>query len=210
MSVLTGTIQLRKDTEANWTSSNPVLLNGEVAISQDILYVQTNQPRFKIGNGVDNWQGLNYQPVDTQLTALVVNGTGTDLERTDYKVVKVTSAQGQRLQVNLAEEKKALGPNADARINGMVKWASGLVNKGIWGKDDFEEFKYMGGTAKGIAALEKLRASYEGRVPLESAPVEGALSKEELYAMVGDPKYQTDPGFRKKVERMFEANFGSQ
>jgi len=125
MSVLTGTIQLRKDVEANWTSSNPILLNGEVAISQDILYVQTNQPRFKIGNGVDNWQGLNYQPVDTQLTALVVNGTGTDLERTDYKVVKVTSAQGQRLQVNLAQANN--DPNSadtlgivaeDIRVNG--------------------------------------------------------------------------------------------
>ena len=125
------------------------------------------------------------------------------------KVVEMGFEANQTSSVNLAEEKKALGPNADARINGMVKWASGLVNKGIWGKEDFEEFKYMGGTAKGIAALEKLRGAYEGRVPTDSAPVQGALSKEELYAMVGDPKYQTDPGFRKKVERMFESNFGS-
>lgn len=125
------------------------------------------------------------------------------------KVVEMGFEANQTSSVNLAEEKKALGPNADARINGMVKWASGLVNKGIWGKDDFEEFKYMGGTAKGIAALEKLRGAYEGRVPTDSAPVQGAVSKEELYAMVGDPKYQTDPGFRKKVERMFESNFGS-
>lgn len=103
MSVLTGTIQLRKDTEANWTSSNPVLLNGEVAISTDNKYVQTDQPRFKIGNGVDTWTALDYQPVDTQLTALVINGTGGNLSRADYQVVKVTSAQGQRLQVNLAQ-----------------------------------------------------------------------------------------------------------
>lgn len=103
MSVLTGTIQLRKDTEANFTSSNPVLLNGEVAISTDNTYAQTNQPRFKIGNGVDTWTALDYQPVDTQLTALVVNGTGGNLLRTEYRVVKVTSAQGQRLQVNLAQ-----------------------------------------------------------------------------------------------------------
>jgi len=103
MSVLTGTIQLRKDTEANFTSSNPVLLNGEVAISTDYKYVQTDQPRFKIGNGVDTWTSLDYQPVDTQLTALVVNGTGGNLLRSQYSVVKVTSAQGQRLQVNLAQ-----------------------------------------------------------------------------------------------------------
>lgn len=125
------------------------------------------------------------------------------------KVVEMGFEAQQTSSINMAEEKKALGPNADARINGMVKWASSLVNKGIWGKDDFEEFKYMGGTAKGIAALEKLRAAYEGRVPTESSPIEGALSKEELYAMVGDPKYQTDPGFRKKVERMFNETFGS-
>lgn len=103
MSVLTGTIQLRKDTEANFTSSNPILLNGEVAISTDNTYVQTDQPRFKIGNGVDTWTALDYQPVDTQLTALVVNGTGGNLLRSQYRVVKVTSAQGQRLQVNLAQ-----------------------------------------------------------------------------------------------------------
>ena len=91
----------------------------------------------------------------------------------------------------------------------MVKWASSLVNKGVWGKDDFEEFKVMGGTAKGIAALEKLRSAHEGRVPTQSAPLDGAPSKEELYAMVGDPKYNTDPAYRKKVERMFQASFGA-
>jgi hypothetical protein len=125
------------------------------------------------------------------------------------KVVEMGFEAQTSQSINLEQEKKALGPNADARINGMVKWASGLVNKGIWGKDDFEEFKVMGGTAKGIAALEKLRSSYEGRVPTDSAPVSGAPSKDELYAMVGDPKYKTDPAYRSKVERMFQASFGS-
>ena len=110
-------------------------------------------------------------------------------------------------QVNLEEEKKQLGPNADARINGMVKWASGLVQKGVWGQDDFDEFKVMGGTAKGIAALEKIRGSYEGRIPVDTAPVDGAPSKEELYAMVGDEKYQSDPVYRAKVEKAFAQNF---
>ena len=103
MSILTGTIQLRKDSEANFSSSNPTLLLGEVAISTDSLYTQTNQPRFKIGDGVNPYNALNFVPVDTQLTALVVNGTGANLNKIDYKVVKVTSAQGQRLQVNLAQ-----------------------------------------------------------------------------------------------------------
>jgi len=123
------------------------------------------------------------------------------------QVVEMNQNQAENYSINLEQERKALGPNADARINGMVKWASGLVNKGVWSQDDFEEFKVMGGTARGIAALEKLRASYEGRVPVESTPVEGAPSKEELYAMVADERYQTDPSFRKKVERAFAQNF---
>jgi len=124
------------------------------------------------------------------------------------KVVEIGGTNTENVKMSLEQEKKALGPNADARINGMIKWANGLVQKGVWGKDDFEEFKVMGGTAKGIAALEKLRGAFEGKIPVESSPVEGAPSKEELYAMVADPKYKTDPGYRSKVERMFQATFG--
>jgi len=124
------------------------------------------------------------------------------------KVVDMSGEQVQQVKFNAAAEKKALGPNADSIIRGMTEWGSGLVNKGIWGKDDFEEFKIMGGTANGIKALMKLRESYEGRIPTHSAPVDGAPSKDELMGMVGDPKYKTDPAYRAKVERMFNQVFG--
>jgi hypothetical protein len=124
-------------------------------------------------------------------------------------IVEMGGAEVERVQFDAAAEKKALGPNADTIIKGMTEWGAGLVKKGIWGKDDFEEFKVMGGTANGIKALMKLRESYEGRIPTQSAPVDGAPSKDELYAMVGDPKYQTDPAFRSKVERMFAQTFNS-
>ena len=106
--------------------------------------------------------------------------------------------------IDPAKEIAQLGPNGQAVINGMVDWARGLVNKGVWSKDDFEEFKIMGGTARGLTALVKIREAYEGRVPIESAPVDGAPSKEELYQMVGDPRYKTDAAYRQKVERMFQ------
>jgi len=117
--------------------------------------------------------------------------------------VSELAAQNAEPPIDTAAELKSLGPNGAAVVNGMVDWARGLVNKGVWSKDDFEEFKFMGGTAKGLRALMKVREAYEGRIPIESAPVEGAPSKEELYAMVADPKYKTDPAFRQKVERMF-------
>lgn len=124
-------------------------------------------------------------------------------------IVKMGGEQIETAQRSIAQEKQALGPNADQIIKGMTDWARGLVNKGIWGKDDFEEFKYMGGTANGIKALMKLREAYEGsRIPTQSVPVEGAPSKDELYQMVADPKYKTDPSYRQKVERMFKQTFG--
>jgi hypothetical protein len=110
--------------------------------------------------------------------------------------------------IDTQAELKALGPNANAIIGGMVDWARGLVNKGIWGADDFEEFKVMGGTAKGMRALMKMREAYEGRIPVEATPVEGAPSKDELYQMVADPKYKTDAAYRQKVEKLFARHVG--
>lgn len=112
----------------------------------------------------------------------------------------------QSQSIDTKAELAALGPNANAVIDGMVGWARGLVSKGIWGPDDFEEFKIMGGTANGIRALMKLRESYEGRIPLDVAPNESAPSKDDLYQMVGDPRYKTDPAYRQKVEKMFQSN----
>jgi len=52
-------IQLRRDTAANWVSSNPVLRAGEVGIETDTL-------KFKIGNGSSTWtQITNYANVTT-------------------------------------------------------------------------------------------------------------------------------------------------
>lgn len=49
-------IQMKQDTEANWTSNNPVLLDGETVIS-----LQPNGAvRKKTGNGTSNYKQLNY------------------------------------------------------------------------------------------------------------------------------------------------------
>lgn len=49
-------IQLRRDTEANWTSINPTLAQGEIGLEYD-----TN--RFKIGTGLLAWNSLGYSPL---------------------------------------------------------------------------------------------------------------------------------------------------
>jgi hypothetical protein len=179
------------------------------------LRKQISQGKHKApADGNYDLSAFGETPEDDPLRSHVVNWAAkygvsqSALDDLVGEVVEMNMLGAETQQVNLEEERKMLGPNADARINGIVKWASSLVNKGVWGKDDFDEFKVMGGTAKGIAALEKLRASYEGRVPVETTPVEGAPSKDELYQMVADPRYNTDPSYRQKVERAFAQNFG--
>ena len=125
------------------------------------------------------------------------------------KVVEMQGNEAQQTQQSLEAEKKALGPNADQIIKNTVEWANGLVRKGVWGADDFEEFKIMGGTAKGIKAITKLREAFEGtKIPINSQPVDGMPSKEELYQMVGSEEYKNNPAYRNKVERMFQQVFG--
>jgi len=51
-------MQLRRDTAANWTSSNPTLTAGEIG-------VETNTGKFKIGTGSSTWTGLSYAAVQS-------------------------------------------------------------------------------------------------------------------------------------------------
>jgi hypothetical protein len=46
-------LQLRRDTAANWSSTNPKLLIGEPG-------VETDTGKLKIGDGVQNWNQLPY------------------------------------------------------------------------------------------------------------------------------------------------------
>lgn len=124
--------------------------------------------------------------------------------------LEVAGAQQAQAKINIEQERQKLGPQADRVIEDMVGWAKGLVQKGIWGPDDFDEFKVMGGTAQGLRALQKVREFYGDiqKIPVSPQDPAGRPSKEELQAMVGDPRYAKDPAFRMKVERLFEETYG--
>lgn len=50
-------IQWKKDTSANWTANNPVLLNGEIAI----VITNSGETRFKVGDGTSSYTALPFQ-----------------------------------------------------------------------------------------------------------------------------------------------------
>lgn len=53
MSTITATVQLRRDTAANWTANNPTLLAGELGF-------ETDTKRAKLGDGTTAWNSLAY------------------------------------------------------------------------------------------------------------------------------------------------------
>lgn len=64
-------IQNRRDTAANWTSTNPTLASGEIGF-------ETDTGLFKIGNGSTAWTSLAYAvSVTTTNTATLTNKTLT-------------------------------------------------------------------------------------------------------------------------------------
>ena len=70
-------IQLRRDTAANWTSTNPTLASGEMGF-------ETDTGKFKIGTGSTAWTSLSYAsseatiPSNTVTSAMIVDGTIVD------------------------------------------------------------------------------------------------------------------------------------
>ena len=68
--ILKTRIQLRHDTAANWTAKNPVLMVGELGFEID-----TN--KFKIGDGVKQWNALEYAVKD-EIALTDENVTMTD------------------------------------------------------------------------------------------------------------------------------------
>lgn len=57
--VISTKLKQRYDTESNWTSKNPVLLAGELAISSD------KDGLYKVGNGSSKWSELTYTGLST-------------------------------------------------------------------------------------------------------------------------------------------------
>lgn len=54
-------IKNKRDTEANWTSKNPVLLNGEIIV----VDMASGETRFKVGDGAKKYSQLPFQDAAT-------------------------------------------------------------------------------------------------------------------------------------------------
>jgi hypothetical protein len=81
-------IQIRRDTAANWTSTNPTLSQGEIGFETDTY-------KIKIGNGSSAWDGLAYFTAAGLSAAQGITFVGDDSTGTrisDGETVKIAGA----------------------------------------------------------------------------------------------------------------------
>ena len=126
------------------------------------------------------------------------------------KVIEITGGEQQEEEISVAQEKEKLGVNATEIIQSNINWGKKLVADGVFTKDDYAELEILGGTAEGQRVMQKIRGLINGKQEIPTVSLPGdAPDKDELTAMVADPKYQTDPVYRRKVEKAFEQAYGT-
>ena len=125
-------------------------------------------------------------------------------------VIDITGGIQEQEEINIAQEREKLGENATQILQSNIDWGQKLVADGVFTKEDYQELEYLGGTANGQRVMQKIRGLINGKqeIPVVSIPG-NKPDKTELQAMVADPKYQTDPVYRRQVEKKFEEAYGT-
>lgn len=119
MAALVGTIQIRKDTAANFTLNNPTLLSGEPAL-------ETDTRKRKIGDGVTAWNSLAYNGIndgDTLVTGLTFPNTGFAIEDTGADhVLKISPSENltanRTLNLAIGDANRSVSFPADGTHSG--------------------------------------------------------------------------------------------
>lgn len=125
-------IQQKADTSSNWTSSNPVLLRGELGFETDTL-------KFKMGNGTSNYNSLEYFPAVSSITiqgdggAILVDSSAPITESGTRKVSHATTAGYKHIP-------------AGGSSGQVLMWSSS--GTATWGSlsDDDTTYTFTGGT----------------------------------------------------------------
>jgi len=109
----------------------------------------------------------------------------------------------EKIQVDREAELKKLGNRADDIIKANNQWL-GKLGRSILNEAELNAVAQASTSAAFVSALNKIRqASGEMAIPTAGVATDQSVSRDDLYAMVGDPRYGKDMAFTRKVERMF-------
>lgn len=125
MSQINTRIRQKRDTAANWTSSNPVLLNGELIVVE----TSTGAIRLKVGDGVKTFNQLPFldetlraliTDVDNNNSAVVMTKNGESQLLDTFNIIKLTTEEYDDLALNNLLDPQAIylteGYNSGVRI----------------------------------------------------------------------------------------------
>lgn len=130
-------IKDRSDTEANWTSKNPVLLKGERAITD-------GTGKYKIGDGKNTWGALPYYEAMTSADRTKLNGIASGANKTtvDSSLSSSSTNPVQNKVVNSALAGKS-NTNHTHDLSTMINTLS--IGGSTPTDDDYFVSQYAGG-----------------------------------------------------------------
>jgi len=114
-----------------------------------------------------------------------------------------------KIETDKEAEMSKLGRNGEKVVQSLNQWLTKLGTSGALSHEEVDAIASKADSADYIMALNKIRQSY-GEQPIPDITVQEGASKtkEDLDAMVADPRYGKDMAYTQKVEREFMAFFG--
>jgi len=98
-----------------------------------------------------------------------------------------------------------MGDNADKRLGNVDAWAKANLDKG-----EYESMLEMTSTAAGVQLIESMIAKTRTpKIPTGDGVADTGLTHAEVKERMNDPRYKSDPAFRKETSRMYEKVFGT-
>ena len=109
------------------------------------------------------------------------------------------------LGVSREGELAALGSNAAQRLQNISDFGRANLSE-----DDFNGLLAATTTAQSTAAIEALIGLTRApKIPADDADVAVGVTHAELKERQADPRYKTDPAFRKETSKLYEQVFGN-
>jgi len=134
----------------------------------------------------------------------------------DELASSITGMAGEDMaavQLDLKQEREALGPNADEILKSNINWADGLERKGIISDAERAELNIWGGSAVGQRLMQKVRSMTGdmSKIPVADVAEAGVSEddfKRSMQSKMNDSRYGNDPAFTRAVEKEFEQRYG--
>lgn len=112
--------------------------------------------------------------------------------------------EAQMMGTDRESELKAIGENAQSRLKNINDYAKANLNE-----EEYQGILAATTTAAGVKAVEALIAKTRGlKVPTDMEDSTSTMTREEIREQMKDPRYQSDPAFRKKVLSDYERLLG--